>query len=371
MTERFDVVVIGAGMAGASLGAAIAPAARVLLIEAEERAGMHATGRSAALYAPGYGSGPIRVLTLASKAVFYAPPSDPSATPLVTPRPSLMVAKAEQGPRLEAIWKADPETFDPVDAATAERMVPVLRPGLVRSALIDRQSADIDVDALHQTYLRAFRRDGGAVALGEPVLGLHAVSGGWRVVTSQREIGATVVVNAAGAWADAVAASAGLDRIGLQPKRRTAALVDAPAVAGFADWPMVIDVEERFYFKPDAGRLLVSPAEETDVDPHDAYADDEALAEGIDRIAQLTTIEVTRAPRAWAGLRTFAPDRVPVIGFDPRAEAPFFWLAGQGGYGIQTAPAIAALAAAQILGLAAPTFSDRVLTDALSPERFR
>jgi D-arginine dehydrogenase len=371
MTQRFDVVVIGAGMAGASLAAALSPTASVLLVESEERAGMHATGRSAALYAPGYGSGPIRALTLASKAVFYAPPPDRSALPFVTPRPSLMVARAEQGAQLEAIWKADPATFDRVDAATAERMVPVLRPGLVRSALMDRQSADIDVDALHQSYLRASRREGGALALSEPVVELHASSEGWRVVTSQQEIRAAVVVNAAGAWADTVAALAGLARIGLRPKRRTAALVDAPAVAGFSDWPMVIDAEERFYFKPDAGRLLVSPAEETDVEPHDAYADDEALAEGIERVAELTTIQVTRAPRAWAGLRTFAPDRIPVVGFDPRAEAPFFWLAGQGGYGIQTAPAIAALAASQLLGRPAPSFCDRALTDALSPARYR
>jgi D-arginine dehydrogenase len=371
MTDRFDVVVIGAGMAGASLAAAIAPAATVLMLESEDRAGMHATGRSAALYAPGYGAGPIRVLTLASKGVFYAAPTDPAAAPFVTPRASLMVARAEQGDRLEAVWKADPATFDRLDGATAERMVPVLRPGLVQSALIDRQSADIDVDALHQTYLRTLRGEGGLLALGEPVIALRAESGSWLIVTSKRQIQAGVVVNAAGAWADTVAAMASLNPIGLRPKRRTAALVDAPVVAGFSEWPMVIDVDERFYFKPDAGRLLVSPAEETDVDPHDAYPDDMALAEGIERIAELTTIEVVRAPRAWAGLRTFGPDRIPVVGFDPRAEAPFFWLAGQGGYGIQTAPAIAALAASQILGRPAPEFCDGALTDALSPARYR
>jgi D-arginine dehydrogenase len=371
MTERFDVVVIGAGMAGASLAAAIAPAATVLLLESEDRAGMHATGRSAALYAPGYGSGPIRVLTLASKAVFHAPPTDAAAAPFVTPRPSLMVATAAQGARLEAVWRADPATFDRLDGATAERMVPVLRPGLVQSALIDRQSADIDVDALHQSYLRTLRQEGGLLTLGEPVVELHAASGGWRIVTPKRQIEAAMVVNAAGAWADTVAAMAGLDPIGLRPKRRTAALVDAPVVAGFSAWPMVIDADERFYFKPDAGRLLVSPAEETDVEPHDAYADDMALAEGIERIAELTTIEVVRAPRAWAGLRTFAPDRVPVVGLEPRSPAPFFWLAGQGGYGIQTAPALAALAASQVLGRTAPSFSDRALTEALSPARFR
>jgi D-arginine dehydrogenase len=369
MTERFDVVVVGAGMAGASLAAAIAPTARVLVIEAEERAGMHATGRSAALYAPSYGSGAIRVLTQASKAVLYAPPADPSAAPFVTPRPSLIVARAEQLAQLEAVWSADPATFDRMDGAEAERMVPVLRPGLVRAALIDRHSGDIDVDALHQAYLGAFRRAGGVLALHEPVVRLEAEAKGWRVVTASREIVGAVVVNAAGAWADRVASMAGLSPIGLRPKRRTAALVDAPAVDGVAAWPAVMDVGDRFYFKPDAGRLLVSPAEETDVEPHDAYADDEALAEGIERIAQLTTIEVTRAPRAWAGLRTFAPDRVPVIGFDSGASAPFFWLAGQGGYGIQTAPAIAALAAALLSGGPRPAFADDGLLAALSPSR--
>jgi D-arginine dehydrogenase len=343
----------------------------VLVIEAEERAGMHATGRSAALYAPSYGAGPIRVLTQASKEVFYATPADPSAAPFVAPRPSLIVARAEQLTRLEATWSADPATFDRMDGSEAERMVPVLRPGLVRAALIDRHSGDIDVDALHQAYLRAFRQAGGVLALREPVIRLEPQAGGWRVVTAQREIVGAVVVNAAGAWADKVAVMAGLAPMGLRPKRRTAALVDAPAVDGFSGWPAVMDVGDRFYFKPDAGRLLVSPAEETDVEPHDAYADDEALAEGIERIAELTTIEVTRAPRAWGGLRTFAPDRVPVIGFDSASPAPFFWLAGQGGYGIQTAPAIAALASALLNGGVRPPFADDGLLRALTPSRFQ
>ncbi|MBV9693167.1 MAG: FAD-binding oxidoreductase [Alphaproteobacteria bacterium] len=365
-SDNFDVVILGGGMAGVSLAATLAPSCRVAVLEREPRPGMHATGRSAALYAPGYGAGPIRRLTKASAETFFAPNAE---VPLVRPRATLLVATDAQLPLLERMLADDPTLFERIDGAAAERLMPILRPGMVAAALLDRSSADIDVDALLQFYLRQLRARGGEIRTEAAPTALTAEDGGWTVSTAAGDLRGRVLVNAAGAWADEAAALAGIRPLGMSPMRRTAALVDAPAMEGFADWPAVIDIGETFYFKPDAGKLLVSPAEETACTPHDAYADDMALAEGIERIMQLTTLSVDRLPRSWAGLRTFAPDRVPVIGFSNHAPAPFFWLAGQGGYGIQTAPAAAMLAAWLIAGGERPDVADDALVAALAPAR--
>jgi D-arginine dehydrogenase len=365
---KTDIVIIGAGIAGVSLAASLVRNAHVVLTEAEERPGIHATARSAALFAPGYGAESIRMLTRASYAAFRA---GSDGRGWVKARPTLHIANPEQLEKLERTFRQEPQAFVRLTASEAEARVSILRPGCIASALLDERSADIDVDAMHQHYLRQFRVEGGNLKLNARASSISSDGRGWRVRLGQDEIEAAILVNAAGAWADEVATLAGLSRLGLQPKRRTAALVDAPAVDGFAQWPMVFDAEEKFYFKPDAGKLLLSSAEETDVGAHDAYADDHALAEGIERICKITTLDVKRAPRSWAGLRTFASDRVPVVGFDARAGAPFYWLAGQGGFGIQTAPAVAELAAAELLGREAPSFADRSLSQRLSPNRFR
>lgn len=367
--DQCDVLIVGCGMAGASLGAHLAAHRRVIVLEREERPGTQATGRSAALYAPGYGDGAVRALTKASASTFDL--SDTAEDACVRARATLLVATKAQLDRLERTKAADPALFERLDAEAVRALIPIMRRDVIVGGLIDRSSGDIDVDRLLQRYLRQMRAVGGEIACQEYPVEIVAIGGRWQVTTNHRRIEAAVLVDAAGAWADEVARLAGVAPIGLSPRRRTAALVDAPAAARFADWPAVIDIDERFYFKPDAGKLLVSPAEETPVEPHDAYSDDEALAEGIDRIMQLTTIEVTRAPTSWAGLRTFAPDRVPVIGYDRTAPAPFFWLAGQGGYGIQTAPAAADLAAALVTGGALPNFADPALVAALSPVRLR
>lgn len=369
MSESFDIVVVGAGMAGASVAAEVAAEARVLLLEAEPRPGTQATGRSAALYAPGYGGGPVRELTLASHPALLR--GDEEGRSCLKPRGGLFVATAAQLPTLEALARSAGDTLVPLGAAEVVALVPILRREQVVAGLHDRIAADIDVDLLHQAYLRRLRHHGGQVSCDEPFVSATSSGGGWIVKTSRRQIACGILVNAAGAWADKVAHHAGVAPLGLQPKRRTAALVEAPSDPGFAAWPAVVDVDERFYFKPDAGLLLVSPAEETDVEPHDAQADDMALAEGIERILEVADIRVTRAPRAWAGLRTFAADRVPVIGADPAAPAPFHWVAGQGGYGIQTAPAAAQLAAALMAGRSLPRFAGAALVQALAPGRFR
>jgi D-arginine dehydrogenase len=368
MNEAFDIAVIGAGMAGMSVAAALASKARVIVLEQEAQPGMHATGRSAALYAPGYGSGAVKALTHASREEFF----DPGAVPaLVKPRAAMFVATAAQLGSLDALLADHSDTCRRISGAEACRRVPMLRADLIDAAAFDESSADIDVDALLQRYRGRVRAAGGEIACGERVKLARADGGAWRIETPEREIRASVLVNASGAWADTCAMLAGVSPIGIVPKRRTAALVDAPAAPDFADWPAVLDIDERFYFKPDAGKLLVSPADETPVEPHDAYADDEALAEGIDRICRVSTLRVTRAPRSWAGLRSFARDKSPVAGFDVEAAAPFYWLAGQGGYGIQMAPALATYAASEILGSVPPDFVEPWLRVAVQPSRLR
>lgn len=366
--DDFDFAIVGAGMAGLSVAAHLAPHARVIVLEQEEQPAMHATGRSAALYAPGYGSGAVKSLTLASREVFF---DGEAETPLVMPRASMFIATALQLDALDNLLADHRETCRRISGAEAEALVPMLKPGAIAAAALDESSADIDVDALLQTYRRKFLAAGGVLACAERLESAVANDGKWSITTARQVLRARALVNAAGAWADAAALRCGIRPLGIVPKRRTAALVDAPEGDGFAGWPAVIDVDEAFYFKPDAGRLLVSPADETPVEPHDAYADDEALAEGIERISAISTLEVKRAPRTWAGLRSFAPDKSPVAGFEAGVSAPFYWLAGQGGYGIQMAPALAAYAAADLLGTAGPAFSEAWLRAAVDPQRLR
>jgi D-arginine dehydrogenase len=372
VSERADVLIIGAGMAGASLAAELAAAScKVVLLEAEDEPGRHATGRSAALFSATYGNATVRALTRASWPTFASSPEGFADAPLTRPRGFMPIAKRTETQALARLERGQSGHFERLSAAEVRDLVPILRPGLLAGGLIDRSAADIDVDALHRGYLRAFRRAGGDLVCGQPLMSLRANGRAWEARTPDREITCHVVVDAAGAWADHIAQMADLPPIGLQPKRRTAALVDLPELPGAASWPCVVNLAETFYFKPDAGRLLVSPADETDVAPHDAYADDEALAEGIERIAAVTTLEVKRVPKAWAGLRTFAADRSPVVGIEPSAPTPFFWLAGQGGYGIQTAPALARLASAMVRDAALPDFATPEFLAALSPGRFR
>lgn len=355
MTERYDVLVVGAGIAGASLAALLAPQCRVAVLERESQPGYHATGRSAALFSTIYGNAAVRALSRASREFLYSPPPGFSDTPLVQPRGTLYIARADQQKALDA-YAALPDVAPAVralDAAQAQQLSPLLRPGYVQAALLEADAVDIDVHALHQGYLRRLRQAGGVLQVDCGITALRRGSAGWIVSAGEREFHAGIVVNAAGAWADALAVLAGTMPAGVQPLRRTALLVDAPAQIDTAAAPLTIDIAEQFYFKPDAGRVLLSPADETPSAPCDAVPEDWDVAVAVDRIEQATQLDVRRIVRSWAGLRSFAPDRTPVLGFD-RAAPGFFWLAGQGGYGLQTAPAMAALAAAQILGQPLP-----------------
>jgi len=370
-----DLIVIGAGMAGAAAAAHLAAERRVVLLERESQPGYHSTGRSAALFTETYGNRAIRTLTGASRAFYEARADGLAEHPILTPRGALMFATPGQEALLAEAW-ADLSSLDPrvrlLAADDARAMVPVLRPDQVVGAVLEPDAMDIDVHALHQGYLRLLRRRGGRIVTDAEVRTLSRRGRIWTVATPAGDFTAPTVVNAAGAWADALAERAGLPPIGLVPKRRTALTVAAPAGVATGAWPMTLDVAETFYFKPDAGRLLVSPADETPMEPCDAQPDELDVAIAIDRLMRATTIEVTRVERKWAGLRSFVADKTTVCGFDPLAEG-FFWLAGQGGYGIQTAEGMARCAVALIGGGGLPQdIATKGLAAAtLSPARFR
>jgi len=348
-----DYIVVGAGIAGASVAAELANSGSVILLEAESRAGYHTTGRSAAQYTKAYGPPVIRALTRASEAFFRSPQSDHTPEPLLRLRSILFVARADQDKALDQLAEALGDAVSRVSKQEACEMSPLLRPIYVSQALLDKSAADIDVDALHQHYLRTIRTLGSEVRTKCPVKGLNYSEGSWQVETPSGQLKAPIVVNAAGAWADEVAALAGIAPVGLTPKRRTAMLVDAPDMRGIEDWPMVVDIDEKFYLKPDAGKLLISPADATDSPPCDAQPDEMDIAICVDRIEKAFDLKIRRIDHKWAGLRNYVPGGAPFACFDPDA-AGFFWLVGQGGYGIQSAPALARFAAARVKGSPIP-----------------
>jgi D-arginine dehydrogenase len=260
--------------------------------------------------------------------------------------------------------------MSPVDRQGTLERIPLLRETYIDSAIADDEAMDIDVDSLHQGYLRGARAAGGRLILGQPVTSVQHVRGVWQVALKDETVEAPVIINAAGAWADEFAAVCGAQRVGLRPLRRSAALVDVPGVR-IDEWPAVIDVDEQFYFKPEAGKLLISPADETPVAAGDVQPDELDVAIAVDRIEAALAIDIRKVGRSWSGLRTFAPDRTPVVGFDPEATG-LFWCAGQGGYGIQTAPALARAAAAlaQQEALPADLLAEGARPERLSPARF-
>jgi D-arginine dehydrogenase len=332
-------IVIGAGIAGASAAAFLAEHGPTTILEAEAHPGYHTTGRSAASYIDTYGHATVCAVTRASRAFFWNPPEGFAEHPLVRPRAELEIARPEQAGALAALLEAHAGSLRPVGREEVLRLSPILRPEIDWRGAINQATADIDVDAMLQGFLRMARARGAALVTGARVTALERTAGGWRVVTSAGVFEGDVVVNAAGAWAGEIGRLAGLGDLGLAPLRRTAVRVEPAFRDGLADWPFVIDVEEAFYFRPDAGGLMISPADETPSGPCDAQPDELDVAVAIDHFEQATTETVRRVAHRWAGLRTFAPDRIPIVGADPR-EPAFFWLAGQGGYGIQTAPGL-------------------------------
>lgn len=365
----YDVAIIGGGIAGAGAGALLAGSQRCLLLEAEDQPGHHSTGRSAAVFILNYGNAPIRALTRASESYLVTPPEEIAEHTLLSPRGHLALSGETGRAKFDALL-AESQGLEAITPEAAASKVPVLKPEAIAAAAYEADARDIDVSALHQGWLRKFKRAGGEVRTRARVTGLTRKDGFWEIETKDGRFLAKNLINAAGAWADEIATLAGLAPVGLTPMRRSIAVIPAPQDQDVMTWPLVSDVEEHWYMKPDAGHLFVSPADEIPVDPHDAYPDDMILAEGLDRFETATSIEVTRVLRSWAGLRTFASDRTPVVGFDPSAEG-FFWLAGQGGYGIQTAPAMAQVAAALVLKQPTSEIVSDEIISALSPARFR
>ena len=343
-----DVVVIGAGIAGASAAAELAADARVVLLEMEAQPGYHATGRSAAYFAAAYGKKAVRNFTGCCEAFFRNPPAGFSDVPLIRRRDCVFFGRADQAGSLRGMLDDYPD-LQPLTAEALRRRVPIFAEGYLQGALREPRGGDLDVDALLQGYLRLLRARGGQILTTRRVTALRRQAGVWQLTAAGESYEAPVVVNAAGAWADAVAGLAGLAPLGIRPLRRTALTVDPPDGVDIAEWPNLIDADEAFYFKPEAGHILISPADETPSEPCDAQPEDLDVAIGVDRFEQATGLDVRRVRSSWAGLRSFAPDRVFVAGFDPRTTG-FFWLAGQGGYGIQSAPALAALTRYQVQG---------------------
>lgn len=340
-----DVLVVGGGMAGVSIAYELARHATVLLAEAEPALAIHTTGRSAAVYAPSYGGPVVRELTVASGARYRELESELDTPPLLTPRDVLWLAADEQ-----AVAHLADLPATPVDPAHARRLCPVLREVLAASH--DDSAQDIDVMALHQGYVRGLRARGGRVVTASPVTALRRDGTGWLATAGAGQVRAEVVVNAAGAWADTLAALAGVPTVGLVPMRRTAA-VAAGRVPADPAWPLVADAADRFYFRPEGTGVLVSPADETPSDPGDAKPDELDVALAVDRVNAVTTLGLRSVRTAWAGLRSFVADREPVVGAWPEHPG-FVFFAGQGGYGIQLAPALAVLGAEVVLGASPP-----------------
>jgi D-arginine dehydrogenase len=371
-----DAVVIGGGIAGAAAGYFLtASGARVVVLEAEPVLAHHTTGRSAAVYLENYGADPVRRLALASRSFLEAPPDGLAEGPLLSPRGLLEVA----GPGLAGLVAEHAQrgaalvpSIRQLTAQEAASVCPVLLPEMLSGAVLEPDATDIDVMGLHQALLRGIRRSGGEVRTRAPVTGVAREGSTWRVETSAGALRAQVVVDAAGAWGDGVATMAGVRPVGLRPLHRTAFIATLPPGMDARGWPLVQDLSDGWYFKPEGDALMCSLADEAPAEPGDPRPRDEDVALALERINDVTTLRLRHVRTAWAGLRTFAPDRVPVIGPEPDAPG-FVWVVGLGGFGIMTAPAVGALAAASALGVDLPQSLTRFGLDAQScgPARLR
>lgn len=343
-----DILIIGGGIAGVSVAARLAGRAKVILLEREDFLAAHTTGRSAALFSETYGNDAVREWTRESRPFFEHPPEGFAPVPLVAARPSVFVARAEAAGKLEAMLAENGALMRRLAPDDVYTRVPVLRRDVFAAFTEETEAADIDVAALFDGFRRMALHGGVDIRTNQEVLAVDAKGSHWSVATRDGRFSAPVVVNAAGAWAGVIGRMAGLGDRGLTPMRRTAITIEPPDGVDVSAWPFVCDIEDTFYFKPEAGLILASPVDETPSEPCDAQPDEIDVATIAWRIEEATTLRVSRIPRRWAGLRTFTPDRTPLFAFDDGAQG-FFWLAGQGGYGIQTSPFISVRAADLIL----------------------
>jgi len=374
-----DVIVIGAGIAGMSVAAELAKHATVIVLERETQPGYHATGRSAAYFSPAYGNATVRGLSEASEAFYKSPPNGFSPVQLLHPRDALHVVPKGGEHALEKSIRTI-STLTELSVIDALNLVPILEPNYVTAAALESGGGDLDVDAILQGHVRLFKASGGTLLTSAEVTAIEKQTDHFAVTCTQQRLTTRIVVNAGGAWADTIAALAGIAPLKLTPKRRTAFLVpapDGPDGRGSQNWPLVINQSDPLYFKPDAGNLLLSPMDETPGPPCDAAPEEIDVAQAIARFEATTTHQASRVTHRWAGLRTFASDGTFVVGFEPTAtrQPGFFWLAGQGGYGVQTAPALSRLAAGLIGEELGKTIQKKgaewTFVEAVAPDRFR
>lgn len=370
--RSYDIVIIGGGIAGLSLASFLGGRRSVAVLEREDALGYHSTGRSAAEFVLRYNSPEVSALAAIARRFFEAPPEGFADVPLLRPRGGITIASAEKADRLRAQFEAErhlaPLTLLSTEEAIAR--VPFLDPASAAAAYHDPEFWDIEVESLMQGYARTARRAGADILTGAGAMSVDDDGRRWRIETRNGPVMAQTIVNAGGGWADALAALAGIRPLGIVPHRRTAVLVDMPDY-DISGMPEVNELDEDFYFKPDAGRLMVSPADETPCEAGDVQPEDIDIAWAMHHFEQATTIRVRRVAKSWAGMRSFSRDRLPVIGPDPR-HPRFFWLAGQGGFGILTSPALGDLAASMLCGSAIPEgFRRQNLDPAIfSPGRF-
>lgn len=369
--ESADYLIIGAGIAGASVGYFLAPHGRVVILEREPHPGYHSTGRSAALFLQSYGTQQVRALTCASRAFFEHPPQGFTEYAVLSPRGALFVGTEAHETQLEIAYQTARSVSAHVrrlDMAATHELVPVLAPGM--RGVLEQDAMDMDVHAIHQGFLRGLKAKGGRIISDAEVTRVERLGADWQVSASGKTYRAPVIVNAAGAWCDAVARLAGVGTIGLQPKRRSAFIFAPPQGIPTAAWPMVIGADESYYFKPDAGMLLGSPANEDPVEPQDIQPEEYDIALAIERIEAATSLHIRRPTRVWAGLRSFVSDGDLVGGYDTLCNG-FFWAAAQGGYGIQTSAAMGEACAALVRCQKLPQqIADFGLTaEMLSPKR--
>jgi D-arginine dehydrogenase len=373
MKRTTEFLIVGGGVAAASTAYWLSRNAQVLLLEQESQAGYHSTGRSAALFMESYGTQQVRALTMASRAFLQAPPDEFSDHPLLTPRGAMMVAEHGQDEMLSAHWEVLRQVTQKgrlLNTQEACEYFPVLRSEKILGGICEPDASDMDVHSIHQGYLRGAKQNGAQLVCNAQVTQIQRSGQVWQVLAGGHQYEARVVINAAGAWADAVAAIAGVVPIGLVPKRRSALIFEPPTDMNCGAWPMVVGIDESWYIKPDAGKLLGSPANADPVAPHDVQPEELDIAMAIDRIQTMTTLEIRRPIRTWAGLRSFVTDGDLVAGFDPQVDN-FFWVAAQGGYGIQTSAAMGECCAALARHQELPSHatSHGLTQSMLSPQR--
>jgi D-arginine dehydrogenase len=373
MNRSTEFLIIGGGIAAASTAYWLSRHANVLLLEQESQPGYHSTGRSAALFMESYGTAQVRALTMASRAFLQTPPDGFSEHPLLSARGAMMVAERGQDEMLSAHWDVMRQVTQKgslLNAQEACEHLPVLRAEKILGGIYEPDASDMDVHSIHQGYLRGAKKNGAQLICDAQVTQIKRNGQVWQVQAGAHACEARVLINAAGAWADAIAELSGVKPIGLVPKRRSALIFEPPTGMNCGAWPMVIGVDESWYIKPDAGKLLGSPANADPVTPHDVQPEELDIALAIDRIQTMTTLEIRRPIQTWAGLRSFVSDGDLVAGFDPQVEN-FFWVAAQGGYGIQTSAAMGECCAALATHQALPShaIAQGLTEKMLSPKR--